>query len=96
MLQFLRRIKSKLASCSNEKQIGTFQQHFYSHIKRWLSRRVKTVLESELTAVEELMNEFESVIEEWEKSGLSDEDEMFLYTGLCEDIIENCKKQLPF
>ena len=85
-----------MSSCSNEQQIGTFQQQFYSHLNRWLSRRVKAVLESELTAVEELMNEFESVIEEWEKSGLSDEDEMFLYTGLCEDIIENCKKQLPF
>lgn len=96
VLQFLRRIKEKMSSCSNEQQISAFQQQFYSHIKRWLSRRVKTILESELTAVEELMSEFESVIEDWEKSGLSDEDEIFLYTGLCEDIIENCKKQLPF
>ena len=29
-----------------------------------------------MTAVEELMSEFESVIEDWEKSGISDEDEI--------------------
>ena len=88
--------RSENCANRNGEKIGTLQSEFYSCLKSWLAPRVKTVLESDLNAVQSLMDDFESDIMNLEKAeNDEDREDILFYTSCCECIIEECRDKFP-
>ena len=93
MRRMFKEVKAKLANCSATPNISVLQKQFYAHIKTWLARNVKTVQESKLKSMQEMMGRFDECVNDLESA--SDDEETKFYTDSCHDDIEHCKKELP-